>query len=74
MVSLPTNKKTPEKEFSPLFRCSLVKLSVRFDKEPKSFNNAKKEMPKHFLTYDLSKTTAIDKEPTTAIDKEPFFL
>jgi len=29
----------------------------------KSFNNAKKEMPKHFLTYDLSKTTAIDKEP-----------
>ncbi|WP_347081438.1 hypothetical protein, partial [Enterococcus faecium] len=25
--------------------------------------NAKKEMPKHFLTCDLSKTTAIDKEP-----------
>lgn len=34
MVSLPTNKKTPEKEFPPLFRCSLVNLSVRFDKEP----------------------------------------
>jgi hypothetical protein len=29
----------------------------------KSFNNAKKEMPKHFLPFDLIKTTPFDKEP-----------
>ncbi|KAF1300088.1 hypothetical protein BAU16_12645 [Enterococcus sp. JM9B] len=29
----------------------------------KSFNNAKKEMPKHFLKCDLIKTTPFDKEP-----------
>ncbi|MDU2134724.1 MAG: hypothetical protein E7E66_08740, partial [Enterococcus faecalis] len=33
------------------------KISVR------SFNNAKKEMPKHFLKCDLVKTTPFDKEP-----------
>jgi hypothetical protein len=27
-------------------------------------------MPKHFLTYDLSKTTAIDKEPKELTEEE----
>ncbi|WP_260601792.1 hypothetical protein [Enterococcus faecalis] len=36
---------------------SSSKISVR------SFNNAKKEMPKHFLKCDLVKTTPFDKEP-----------
>jgi len=32
----------------------------------RSFNNAKKEMPKHFLKCDLVKTTPFDKEPKKA--------
>ncbi|EFU02805.1 hypothetical protein HMPREF9508_01439 [Enterococcus faecalis TX0312] len=39
----------------------------------RSFNNAKKEMPKHFLKCDLVKTTPFDKEPVKKRGTTVFF-